>query len=130
MAALLTSGACCLLSPLAFVAPWPLLLVFLCVWGASVIADSGVFSTALSETADQRYVGTALTVQTAVGFSLTVVTIQFVPVVAQRDRLAVRVLAAGPGTGAGRARDEAVRLDHRGGLAVTRQRGGSSKDRA
>ncbi|MGA9747576.1 MAG: MFS transporter, partial [Nocardioides sp.] len=102
MAALLTSGGCCLLSPFAFVAPWPLLLVFLCVWGASVIADSGVFSTALSETADQRYVGTALTVQTAVGFSLTVVTIQFVPVVASATgwQFAFLLLAPGPVLGA------------------------------
>jgi MFS family permease len=102
MGALLTSGACCLISPLAFVAPWPLLLGFLCVWGASVIADSGVFSTALSETADQRYVGTALTVQTAVGFSLTVVTIQIVPVLAGFTgwQYAFLLLAPGPVLGA------------------------------
>lgn len=81
-AALATSGACCLLSPWAAGAPTLLLTVFLAVWGASVIADSGVFSTALSETADQRYVGTALTVQTALGFTLTVASIQLVPVVA------------------------------------------------
>ncbi len=80
--ALVVSGACCLLSPLFFGAPLALLVAFLAVWGAAVIADSGVFSTALSETADQRYVGTALTVQTAVGFSLTVVTIQLLPLVA------------------------------------------------
>lgn len=100
--ALLVSGSCCLLSPLAFLAPWPLLLAFLCVWGASVIADSGVFSTALSETADQRYVGTALTVQTAVGFSLTVVTIQLVPVVAGLTgwQFAFLLLAPGPLLGA------------------------------
>ncbi|GLY15431.1 MFS transporter [Kineosporia sp. NBRC 101677] len=81
-AALAVSGLCCVLSPLAFGRSPALLLVFVCVWGAAVIADSGVFSTALSETADQRYVGTSLTVQTACGFSLTVVTIQLVPVLA------------------------------------------------
>ena len=48
-----------------------------------MIADSGVFSTALSEAADPRYVGTALTAQTAIGFALTVVSIQLVPVLAE-----------------------------------------------
>ena len=100
--ALLVSGTCCLLSPLAADAPTVLLAVFLAVWGASVIADSGVFSTALSETADQRYVGTALTVQTALGFTLTVDSIQLVPLVA--DELGwqnvLLLLAPGPLLGA------------------------------
>jgi MFS family permease len=100
--ALAVSGTCCLASPWAFVAPWPVLLVFLCLWGAAVIADSGVFSTALSETADQRFVGTALTVQTAVGFTLTVVTIQLVPVLAGMTgwQYAFVLLAPGPVLGA------------------------------
>ena len=61
-----------------------------------------MFSTALSETADQRYVGTALTVQTAVGFLLTVVTIQCVPLLADQIgwRYAFLLLAPGPLLGA------------------------------
>ena len=51
---------------LAAARPW--LLAFAAVWGAAVIADSGVFSTLLSELADRRYLGTALTAQTAIGF--------------------------------------------------------------
>lgn len=100
--ALLVSGTCCLLSPLAAAAPTALLGVFLAVWGASVIADSGVFSTALSETAEQAYVGTALTVQTALGFMLTIASIQLVPLVA--DDLGwshvLLLLAPGPLLGA------------------------------
>ncbi|MFG3341311.1 MFS transporter [Glycomyces sp. NPDC048151] len=80
--ALAVSGTCCALSPLAFTAPAPVLAVFCGVWGASVIADSGVFSTALSEVADRRFVGTALSAQTAIGFGLTVASIQFVAVLA------------------------------------------------
>ncbi|MGB5951052.1 MAG: MFS transporter [Ornithinimicrobium sp.] len=80
--ALSVSGACCLVSPVLFIAPWPVVGFVLLVWGASVIADSGVFSTALSETVDPRYVGSALTAQVAIGFALTVVTIQLVPVAA------------------------------------------------
>ena len=48
VAALVTSGACCMASPIFFAAPTVVLVVFLLVWGAAVIADSGVFSTSLS----------------------------------------------------------------------------------
>jgi MFS family permease len=95
------SGACCLLSPLSFGAGRPWLLAFTAVWGAAVIADSGVFSTLLSETADRRYIGTALTTQTAIGFLLTIVTIQIVPLIADAVgwRYAFLTLAAGPVAG-------------------------------
>lgn len=100
--AMVVSGTCCLASPLAFGAPLWVTIPFLAVWGISVIADSGVFSTALSETADPRYVGTALTAQTAVGFLLTVVTIQAVPVIAELVgwQYAFLILAPGPLVGA------------------------------
>ena len=99
-AALTLSGACCLLSPLFFTAGGPLLLAFAAVWGAAVIADSGVFSTLLSEFADRRYVGTALAAQTALGFLLTIVTVQLIPLLAAVVgwRYAFVVLAAGPMT--------------------------------
>jgi sugar phosphate permease len=75
---------------------------FLFVWGAAVIADSAVFSTALTETADQRFVGTALTAQTATGFLLTVVTIHVVPVLADAVgwQYFFLALAIGPLSGA------------------------------
>ena len=100
--ALVISGSCCLASPMVFTAPTVILAVFVMVWGAAVIADSGVFSTALSETTDPRYVGTALTAQTATGFLLTVVTIQTVPLVADLIgwRYAFLLLAPGPVLGA------------------------------
>jgi MFS family permease len=99
-AALAVSGACCLLSPLLFTASRSWLLAFAAVWGAAVIADSGVFSTLLSELADRRYLGTALTTQTAIGFLLTIVTIQAVPLLAAVTgwRYAFLALAAGPMT--------------------------------
>ncbi|MGE0139468.1 MAG: nitrate/nitrite transporter, partial [Ilumatobacteraceae bacterium] len=49
------------------------------MWGITVVADSAQFSAIVSERADQRYVGTALTVQLALGFLLTVATIWIVP---------------------------------------------------
>ncbi|MCI2415976.1 MFS transporter [Saccharopolyspora sp. K220] len=125
-AALVVSGACCLVSPLVYGAAWPVLVVLLVVWGAAVIADSGVFSTALSEVADSRYIGTALTAQTAIGFLLTVVTINLVPVLAETVgwRYAFLVLAPGPILGALAMRA----LGGRAGHAVRRgqPRGGTS----
>lgn len=100
--AMVVSGLCCLAAPLLFGTALPVLTVFLLVWGGAVIADSGVFSTALSESVEQRYVGTALTAQTALGFLLTVVTIHLVPAVADQVgwRWAFVVLAPGPLLGA------------------------------
>ncbi|HEX8867941.1 MAG TPA: MFS transporter [Lentzea sp.] len=98
--ALTVSGLCCLLSPLAW--GTPVLIAFAAVWGASVIADSGVFSASLSEVADPRYVGTALTALTAIGFGLTVVSIQLVPLLAEivTWRYAFLLLVPGPVIGA------------------------------
>jgi hypothetical protein len=57
-----------------------------------------VYSTLLSELADRRYLGTALTAQTAIGFLLTIVTIQAIPLIAGAVgwRYAFLALAAGP----------------------------------
>jgi MFS family permease len=100
--ALIISGACCITSPFFFTATTPALVLFLLVWGAAVIADSGVFSTSLSEIANKSLVGTALSTQLAVGFLLTVVTVQFVPVAADLLgwRYAFLLLAPGPVIGA------------------------------
>ena len=102
VAALVISGTCCVASPLFFAAPTVVLVVFVLVWGAAVIADSGVFSTALSETTDARFVGTALTAQIGIGFLLTVVTIQLVPIFADLIgwHYAFLILAPGPLIGA------------------------------
>ncbi len=78
--AMAVSGTCALAIGLLLDAPsWLVLLVGL-VWGFAVVADSAQFSTLVTEHADQAYVGTALTMQLAVGFTLTVATIWLVPV--------------------------------------------------
>ena len=72
------SGACCLIAGPLFA--YPMLLTVLClVWGFAVVADSAQFSAAITELADPRYVGTALTLQTSLGFLLTMVSIQVIP---------------------------------------------------
>ncbi len=55
-------------------------LLGLClIWGLTVVADSAQFSAAMSELCRSEYVGTALTVQTSLGFLLTLVTIRLIP---------------------------------------------------
>jgi predicted MFS family arabinose efflux permease len=96
--AMLASGACCLASPLAFGAPTPLLVALLLVWGAAVIADSAQFSAATTELAEPRYAGSALTLQLALGFALTVASIRLVPLIADAIgwRYALVPLSVGP----------------------------------
>jgi MFS family permease len=62
-----------------FYAPLPVILGVGLVWGFAVVADSAQFSTLVTEHADQRFVGTALTLQLAVGYALTVTTIWLIP---------------------------------------------------
>ena len=68
------------------------------VWGFTVVADSAQFSTMVTELADQAYVGTALTLQLALGFTLTVATIWLIPVFEDETgwRWAFAFLAPGP----------------------------------
>jgi len=78
MISLAVSGGCAMLAGMLFGHPGWLLLLCV-VWGFAVVADSAQFSAAVSELADPLYVGTALTLQTSLGFMLTVVTIQLIP---------------------------------------------------
>lgn len=98
---LIISGACCLVAGLFY--RHPAALTALClVWGFAVVADSAQFSAAVSELADSRYVGTALTIQTSLGFLLTLFTIRLIPPLAGRFgwERAFLILAAGPVFGA------------------------------
>jgi MFS family permease len=78
-AALALSGACALVIGLLIDAPTWLVLTVALVWGFAVIPDSALFSTLVTEHADQSYVGTALSLQLAIGFALTTATIWLIP---------------------------------------------------
>ena len=73
------SAACALVIGLVAEASAALGLALGLVWGFSVVADSAQFSTLVTELGDQAYVGTALGLQMAVGFALTVPTIWLLP---------------------------------------------------
>ena len=72
------SGTCALVVGLCYQTPVVVTVVCL-IWGVAIVADSAQFSTAITELTDPRYVGTALTVQTSMGFLLTLFTIRLVP---------------------------------------------------
>lgn len=98
---LAVSGLCSLGIGLAFRRSTWLVVVIGLVWGFSVVADSAQFSAIVTEVADQSYVGTALTMQLAIGFTVTVATIWLIPIVeaAVTWRWAFAVLALGPAVG-------------------------------
>lgn len=75
---LLISGVCSIVAGFSFNFPYILTTICL-IWGFAVVADSAQFSAAVSELCDPRYVGSALTIQTSLGFLLTIVTIQVIP---------------------------------------------------
>ncbi len=97
-AAMVCSGLCAL--TIGVLPRWAAIAVGL-LWGITVIADSAQFSTLVTEHAEQAYVGTALALQLAVGFTLTVATIWLIPIA--RDavgwRWAFAMLAIGPALG-------------------------------
>jgi MFS family permease len=99
--AMIVSGSSALLAAVLFNAPLIVIIPILLVWGFTVVADSAQFSAAITELCSEEYVGTVLTMQTAVGFLLTLFSIQLVPIFmdAQGWSLAFATLAIGPAIG-------------------------------
>jgi MFS family permease len=99
--AMAISGACALGVGLAFGASLWLLVPIALVWGFFVIADSAQFSVLVTESVPPDAVGTALTLQTSIGFLLTSITIQLVPRLAESVgwAWAFPILAIGPALG-------------------------------
>jgi MFS family permease len=70
----------CALSIGIFYGGNPLILALIAlIWGFFIVADSAQFSASITELADKRYVGTALTLQTSMGFLLTLFSIRMIP---------------------------------------------------
>ncbi|MBA3645198.1 MAG: MFS transporter [Gemmatimonadaceae bacterium] len=98
---LIVSGTCCVMSALIFGAPLIVLALLTLTWGFFVIADSAQFSTLVTESVPPHAVGTALTLQTSLGFLLTMLPMQAVPVLARHFgwRWSFVLLALGPVAG-------------------------------
>jgi sugar phosphate permease len=76
---MLISGTCAVLIGFFFGGSPLLVSLVALVWGFSVVADSAQFSTAISELSVKEYMGTALTLQTSLGFLLTLASIRLIP---------------------------------------------------
>jgi MFS family permease len=98
MAAMLISGLCAVVMGFLFGGPLAPIMLLGVVWGISIIADSAQFSASATELSDRSLIGTMLTVQTCLGFLLTMVSIQLLPWVEALVgwRYVFAFLAAGP----------------------------------
>jgi hypothetical protein len=98
---MIVSGSCCLVIGFLFGAHPIALLIVAGIWGASVVADSAQFSACVTELGDQQYIGTALTIQTCLGFLLTTVSIELIPRLVNLVgwRYVFAILAPGPAFG-------------------------------
>ncbi|HRV95047.1 MAG TPA: MFS transporter [Anaerolineae bacterium] len=77
---MVVSGACAVVIGF-FYGHNPILVTLIAlVWGFAIVADSAQFSTAVSELSVREYMGTALTMQTSLGFLLTLASIRLIPV--------------------------------------------------
>ena len=96
--AMTVSGVCCVLVGFTVGAPFIVAALLMWVWGFFVVADSAQFSAMVTEVAPPDSVGTALMLQTSLGFLLTMVTIQAIPALVEvvEWRWAFTFLALGP----------------------------------
>jgi MFS family permease len=99
--AMALSGTCCLWVGGLIDGPVYLLVAISLLWGFTIVADSAQFSALVTELAPETYIGTALTIQTCLGFLLTMITIRLTPVWVSRFgwEYAFMPLAIGPALG-------------------------------
>jgi MFS family permease len=80
--AMVASGSAAVLTALSFGGPVWLTLVLMLLWGAAVVPDSAQFSALVADAAPPERAGSLMTFQTALGFALTIATVQVTPLVA------------------------------------------------
>jgi len=95
---LATSAACCVSSPSMLLAPMPVFIGWLIIWGATVSGDSPQFSTLTAQNAPPEVVGSVLTFTNCIGFAISVVSIELFVRAAQGAPLehVLPFLAVGP----------------------------------
>ena len=99
--AMIGSGTAALATALSFGGPAPLLIALTLVWGLTVVPDSAQFSALVADAAPPDRAGSLMTFQTALGFALTIFTVQITPWVAESAGWPVTLatLALGPAMG-------------------------------
>ncbi|MGI9521025.1 MAG: MFS transporter [Hyphomicrobiaceae bacterium] len=81
--AMIGSGSAAIAAAATFSFAPTLLIIVALLWGACVIADSAQFSALVADFAPPERAGTLLTLQTALGFALTIATVQSAPLAAE-----------------------------------------------
>lgn len=99
--AMSVSGASALAAALTFGGPIWLTALVVVVWGISIIPDSAQFSALVADAAPPEQAGSLMTFQTALGFALTILTVQATPVAAAALGwpVVLATLAIGPALG-------------------------------
>jgi MFS family permease len=80
--AMALSGSAAIATALSFGGPIWLTFVLIIIWGTFVIPDSAQFSALVADASPPDLAGSAMTLQTALGFALTAVTVQATPLLA------------------------------------------------
>ncbi len=80
--AMVFSGSAALATALTFGGPPWLTFMIVIIWGITIIPDSAQFSAIVADVSPPEQAGSLLTLQTALGFTLTIFTVQFAPVFA------------------------------------------------
>ena len=99
--AMAVSGGAAILTALTFGGPVWLSFALIMIWGIAVIPDSAQFSALVADAAPPHLAGSLMTFQTAIGFALTILTVQMTPVAAHAIGwpLVLGALAIGPALG-------------------------------
>ena len=118
-AAMAISGACCVVIGFLYGHSAFALLAVAAIWGASVVADSAQFSACVTELADPRYIGTALTTQTCIGFLITTVSIRLLPLTVNAVGWRAAFIALAPGPFLGIAAMMRLRTSQRNAAALS-----------
>ncbi len=79
IAAMAVSGSCAVLIGFLFGLSPVLLTIVALIWGMSIVADSAQFSTCVIELSPPNMIGTMLTIQTCIGFLISLATIHLIP---------------------------------------------------
>jgi MFS family permease len=95
---LIASGICCLTSPFFFYSSTYIFLGFMIFWGATVIADSPLFSSMIAKNTEPESKGTALTIVNCIGFAITILSIQVLSYLQSitQSNFILLILAIGP----------------------------------
>lgn len=96
--AMLVSGASALMAAFVFGGPILLVAAVFTLWGLSVIPDSAQFSALVADLSPPEIAGSLMSLQTALGFALTILTVQLTPIIVERFGWPVLfcILAMGP----------------------------------